>query len=162
MVLRKNLTVEKGEQALFDDIRYFFYITNDRTSSRAEIVRQANNRCNQENLIAQLKTGVNAMKLPVDNLVSNWAYMVMASLAWNLKAWYALLLPVSNRWKDKHERQKQKILRMEFKTFRKHFVTLPCQIIKTGRRLLYRLLGWNDYLDVFFRALDSFCRPLRC
>jgi hypothetical protein len=162
VVLRKNLTVEKGEQALFDDIRYFFYITNDRKSSRADIVRQANHRCNQENLIAQLKTGVNAMKLPVDNLVSNWAYMVMASLAWNLKAWYALLLPVSNRWKDQHERQKQKILRMEFKTFRKYFVTLPCQIIKTGRRLVYRLLGWNEYLDVFFRVLDSFCRPLRC
>lgn len=162
VVLQKNLSVEKGETVLFDDIRYFFYITNDRKSSRAEIVRQANNRCNQENLISQLKSGVNAMKLPVDNLVSNWAYMVMACLAWNLKAWYALLLPVSKRWKDKHEHQKHKILRMEFKTFRKYFVTVPCQIVKTGRRLLYRLLGWNEYLDVFFRALDSFCRPLRC
>ena len=60
--------------------------TKDRKSSRAEIVGDGNNRCNQENLISQLKTGVNAMKLPVDNLVSNWAYMVMASLAWNLKS----------------------------------------------------------------------------
>jgi len=162
IVLRKNLSVEKGELALFDDIRYFFYITNDRISSRADIVRDANERCNQENLISQLKTGVNAMKLPVDNLVSNWAYMVMASLAWNLKAWYALLLAVSGRWKDKHERQKQKILRMEFKKFRRFFVLLPCQIVRTGRRLLYRLLGWNEYLEVFFRALDCFCRPLRC
>jgi len=162
VVLRKNLSVEKGEQALFDDLRYFFYITNDRQASRAQIVRDANNRCNQENLISQLKTGVNALKLPVDNLVSNWAYMVMACLAWNLKAWYALLLPVSGRWQDKHQRQKQKILRMEFKKFRKFFVALPCQIIMTGRKLLYRLLGWNEYLDVFFRALDSFCRPLRC
>ena len=42
----------------------------------------ANERCDQENLIEQLKNGVKAMKLPVDNLVSNWAYMVMASLAW--------------------------------------------------------------------------------
>ena len=162
VVLRKNLTVEKGEQALFDDIRYFFYITNDRQASRAQIVRDANQRCHQENLIAQLKTGVKAMKLPVDNLVSNWAYMVMASLAWNLKAWYALLLPVSGRWAERHQRQKQTILRMEFKKFRKLFVMLPCQIVMTGRRLLYRLLGWNEYLDIFFRALDSFCRPLRC
>ena len=162
IVLRKNLSVEKGELALFDDIRYFFYITNDRKSSRADIVRDANGRCNQENLISQLKTGVNAMKLPVDNLVSNWAYMVIASLAWNLKAWYALLLPVSGRWKNKHEHQKQKILRMEFKKFRRFFVLLPCWIVKTGRRLLFRLLGWNEYLDVFFRALDCFCRPLRC
>ena len=162
VVLRKNLTVEKGEQALFDDIRYFFYITNDRKASRDQIVRDANHRCNQENLISQLKTGVHAMKLPVDNLLSNWAYMVMAALAWNLKAWYALLLPVSGRWKKQHQRQKQMLLRMEFKKFRRFFVMLPCQIARTGRRLLYRLLGWNEYLDMFFRALDSFCRPLRC
>ena len=162
VVLKKNLSVEKGEQVLFDDIRYFFYITNDRKSSRAAIIGDGNNRCNQENLISQLKTGVNAMKLPVDNLVSNWAYMVMASLAWNLKAWYALLLPVSGRWKNKHEHQKQKILRMEFKKFRRFFVMLPCQIVKTGRRLLFRLLGWNEYMDVFFREMDCFCRPLRC
>jgi len=162
VVLRKNLSIEQGEDVLFDDIRYFFYITNDRRASRAHIVGEANQRCNQENLIAQLKTGVHAMRSPVDNLVSNWAYMVIASLAWNLKAWYALLLPVSGRWQDKHQRQKQKILRMEFKKFRIFFVALPCQIIMTGRKVLYRLLGWNEYLDIFFRALDSFCRPLRC
>jgi hypothetical protein len=162
VVLRKNLSVEKGENVLFDDIRYFFYITNDRKASRTQIVGDANNRCNQENLISQLKTGVNAMKLPVDNLVSNWAYMVMACLAWNLKAWYALLLPVSPRWEQKHKRQKDNILRMEFKKFSNFFVMLPCQIVKTGRRLLYRLLGWNEYLEIFFRALDCLSRPLRC
>ena len=162
VVLKKNLSVEKGENALFDDIRYFFYITNDFKISRAEIVRQANNRCNQENLISQLKTGVRAMDMPVDNLVSNWAYMVMASLAWNLKAWYALLLSVSGRWKQKHQHQKRKVLRMEFKKFRRYFVGLPCQIVRTSRKLLYRLVGWNEYLEIFFRAVDSFCRPLRC
>ena len=47
----------------------------------------ANDRCNQENLHAQLKGGVRALHAPVDNLVSNWAYMVMTALAWNLKAW---------------------------------------------------------------------------
>ena len=50
----------------------------------------ANDRCDQENLIAQLKGGVHALTTPVDDLVSNWAYMVMASLAWSLKAWSAL------------------------------------------------------------------------
>ena len=162
VVLKKNLSVEKGEKVLFDDIRYFFYITNDRKASRAEIVGDANNRCNQENLIEQLKNGVRAMGMPVDNLVSNWAYMVMASLAWNLKAWYALLLPAQGRWHKKHKQEKRKVLRMEFKKFRNFFILLPCQIVKTGRRLVYRLLGWNEYVDLFFRAVDSFCRPLRC
>jgi len=162
VVLRKNLSIEKGEDVLFDDIRYFFYITNDRKTAKAGIVRDANKRCNQENLIEQLKNGVHAMRMPVDNLVSNWAYMVMASLAWNLKAWYALSLPTNGRWREKHRRQQQKVLRMEFKKFRTFFIMLPCQILKTGRRLVYRLLGWNEYLGVFFRAVETFRYPLRC
>ena len=75
---------------LFEPDRYFFYITNDRTTPASEIVFLANDRCDQENLIAQLKGGVKALAMPVDDLVSNWAYMVMASLAWSLKAWSGL------------------------------------------------------------------------
>jgi hypothetical protein len=162
VVLRKNLSVEKGEQVLFDEIAYFFYITNDRSTSKAGIVRHANDRCNQENLIEQLKNGVCAMRLPVDGLVSNWAYMVMASLAWTLKAWFALLLPGGGRWKERRRKEKRKVLRMEFKKFRNYFMLLPCQIVKAGRRLVYRLLGWNEYLDIFFRAVTAFRHPLRC
>jgi len=162
VVLRKNLSIEKGEEVLFDDVRYFFYITNDRQASKAGIVRQANGRCNQENLIEQLKNGVHALRVPVDGLVSNWAYMVMASLAWNLKAWYALSLPTKGRWRKKHQQEKRKVLRMEFKKFRTFFIMLPCQIVKTGRKLVYRLLGWNEYLGVFFRAIKTFRYPLRC
>lgn len=162
VVVRKNLSVEKGDQVLFDDVRYFFYLTNMWGESPAAIVASANNRCNQENLIDQLKNGVRALRMPVDNLVSNWAYMVMASLAWNLKAWYALLLPTSGRWHEQHQREKQRVLRMEFKTFCNFFMMLPCQIVKTGRKLVYRLLGWNEYLGVFFRAVGMLRHPLRC
>ena len=38
VVVRKNMSVEKGERVLFDDIRYFFYITNDWVSEADEIV----------------------------------------------------------------------------------------------------------------------------
>jgi hypothetical protein len=155
VVLRKNLSVAEGQQRLFDEIRYFFYITNDRTSAPAAIVRQANERCNQENLIEQLKNGVRAMHMPVDNLVSNWAYMVMASLAWTLKAWFALWLPAEGRWADKYAAEKQSVLMLEFKRFRQAFLELPCQIIRTGRRLVYRLLSWNRWLPVFFRGVQA-------
>ena len=160
VVLRKNLSIEKGENVLFVDIRYFFYITNDHKASRAEIVGVESLR--QENLIEQLKNGVRAMRMPVDNPVSNWAYMVIASLAKNLKAWYALLLPTKGRWHKKHKREKRKVLRMEFKKFRNFFIVLPCQIVKTGRKLVYRLLGWNEYFDIFFRAVATFRHQLRC
>ena len=166
VVVRKNLTVERGEWALFDDVRYFFYITNNRTMTAASIVRWANGRCNQEKLIGQLKGGVGALDMPVDNLVSNWAYMVMASLAWTLKSWFALSLPECGRWRKKYKSEKEKVLRMEFQTFRNTFMNIPTQIIRTGRRLVYRVLAWNQWLDVFLRGVHAIARqvnrPLRC
>ena len=161
VVVCKNLTVSEGHRLLFDDLRYFFYITNDWSSSAKEVVLEANQRCDQENLIAQLTGGVRALRMPVDGLVSNWAYMVMASLAWTLKAWMALALPVSGRWKQKHESEKRSLLRMEFRTFLNAFMRVPCQIIRQGRRLIYRLLSWNPWQRVFLRAVEA-VRVLRC
>jgi hypothetical protein len=159
IVVRKNLSVEKGECVLFDDYRYFFYLSNERSSPAADIVFLANDRCNQENLLAQLKHGVRALQAPLDNLVSNWAYMVMSALAWNLKAWLALLLPEQpGRWAERHRSEKRTVLTMEFKKFVNTFIRLPCQIVRTGRKLVYRLLSWNPWQHVFFRALTV----LRC
>jgi Transposase DDE domain group 1 len=155
VVVRKNLSVEKGERHLFDTVVYFFYITNDWASAADAIVFSANERCDQENVLAQLHGGVRALHAPVDNLESNWAYMVMTALAWNLKAWWALTLPEKpGRWHDKHQAEKRWVLRLEFKTFVNAFVRLPCQIIRTGRKLVYRLLGWNPYQPIFFRLVD--------
>ncbi|MFQ5530635.1 MAG: IS1380 family transposase [Gemmatimonadota bacterium] len=162
VVVRKNLSVEKGESVLFDDVLYFFYITNDLSTPADEIVFLANQRCDQENLIEQLKNGVKAMRMPVDNLVSNWAYMVMASLAWTLKAWFALLLPEKGRWKQKYRQQKQQVQRMEFKRFVNGFIRLPCQIVRSGRRIVYRLLSWNPWMEVLLRGVDALQTPLRC
>ena len=122
----------------------------------------ANQRCNQENVIEQLKNGVRALHSPVDNLNSNWAYMVMASLAWTLKAWFALSLPESGRWASKHSAEKNTVLKMEFRSFLNAFMLVPAQIIRTGRRIVYRLLAWNRWQEVFFRAVDALCSRLRC
>ena len=99
------------------------------------------------------------MRAPLDNLTSNWAYMVMTALAWDLKAWWALLLPEQpGRWQERHQQQKRWVLGLEFKTFVNAFVRIPCQIVRTGRRLVYRLLAWNPHLPIFFRLVDR----LRC
>jgi hypothetical protein len=147
VVLRKNLTVERGEVALFDDIRYFFYITNDRAMSPAEVVYFANDRCDHENDIEQLKNGVKALRMPAGDLVSNWAYMVIAALAWNLKAWVGLWMPNKTLGKQ--------IVRMEFKRFLNTFMKVPCLIVKGGRRITYRVVGYHrwlkDYLNAFLR-----------
>jgi hypothetical protein len=159
IVVKKNISVEQGEKLLFDRVVYLFYITNDWVSAADELVFLANDRCDQENLLAQLQGGVRALHAPVDNLESNGAYMVMTALAWNLKAWWALMLPEQpGRWHEKHRAEKRWVLRIEFKTFVNAFVRLPCQIIRMGRKLIYRLLGWNPYQPIFFRLVDV----LRC
>jgi len=162
VVVWKDLEVSRGQQKLFDDSRCFFYITNDWQTPAAEIVFSANDRCNQENHVQQLKSGVRALCAPVDNLTSNWAYMVMAALAWSLKAWSALLLPEEGRWAERHQEEKRKLLRMDFATFRRAMVNVPAQVARTGRQIVCRLLSWNPWQHVFFRLLDQLARPLRC
>jgi hypothetical protein len=146
IVLRKTLSVEKGQLLLWKDIRYFFYITNIPELSPAEVVSLCNDRCNQENLIEQLKNGLNAMRMPVNDLISNWSYMVMASLAWTLKAWFALLV-------RKREHRDQ-LLAMEFRRFLNGLIRIPVQIITGGRRIVYRILGYNQWVDTFLRTFD--------
>lgn len=155
IVVRKNISQEKGEKVLLPEIRYFFYIANDRDASVPEIVFGCNDRCNQENLLAQLAGGVRALAAPVDNLYSNWAYMLMTSLAWTLKAWAALLLPIEPRKRQEHQTERQTWLRMEFKTFINHVMRVPCQIVKQARRTIYRVLSWNPFLTGFFRLCDE-------
>ncbi len=161
VVVLKDLEVYKGQAKLFDDGVCFFYITNIDEKSVEEIVFAANDRCNQENLHSQLKSGVRSLTAPVDSLLSNWAYMVMASLAWSLKAWSALLLPAEGRWQEKHCEEKLKLLRMEFATFRQAMINIPAQIVRTAGKIVCRLLAWNPWQHVFFRLLDQLNRPLK-
>ncbi len=155
VVLRKNLSVERGETVLFDDVRYFFYITNDRDLTPEQVVFESNDRCDQENLIEQLKNGVRALHAPLNTLNANWAYMVMASLAWSIKAWMAMALPVVPRWRAKHEAERRAWLRMDFRTFREAVLAVPVQILRSGRRRIWRILAWRPQLPVFFRLVGA-------
>ena len=156
VVIRKNIAHEKGEKLLFDEIRPFFYITNDRDASAAEIVFGGNDRCDQENLIAQIVGGARALSAPVESLVSNWADRVMTSLAWTLKAWSALLLPVTPRLpvtpqhRASHEAARTRWLRRELKTFVNEVLKVPGQIVRQGRRVIHRVRHWNPQLPTLF------------
>ena len=154
VVVRKKLGIDRGQMRLFEEYRYFFYLTNDREMTAEQVVFSANDRCDQENLIARLKDGVHALTTPVDDLVSNWAYMVMAGLAWSLKAWGALLVPVAPRHAAKHAAEKRTLLRMEFATFRAAIIEMPCQIVRGGKRLIYRLLSWTPWQGTFLRLVE--------
>lgn len=156
IAVRKNLEVWEGKNLLFPEVRYFFYVTNDDSLSMFDVVKEANQRCNQENLIEQHKNGVHSLRAPLDTLESNWAWMVINSLAWSIKAWISLTaVAFAAKGSDQEKKDAEVLLKMEFKTFLNAFIRIPAQIIQTGRRLVYRLLGWNPWQASFFRFLDA-------
>lgn len=155
VVVRKHIIEERGQLCLGKLYRYLFYITNDRTLSPDQVVAEANHRCDQENLIDQLKNGAGALHAPLNTLDANWAYMLIGSLAWTIKAWFALMLPVTPRWREKHEAERKLLLRMEFRTFLQQLVMVPAQILRTGHRIVFRLLAWRPRLPLLFRLLDA-------
>ena len=69
-------------------------------------------------------------------------------------------LPEKGRWASRRKVEKRRVLRMEFKTFLNAFMRVPCQIVQTGRRIMYRLLAWNPWQSVFLRAIDALRVPL--
>ena len=159
VMLRKTITVKKGHELLIPEIRYFFYITNDRDKSATEIVFDANKRCDQENLIGQLKSGMNALSMPLDTLNANWLYTVAACLAWTLKSWMALWLVNDGRNREQ-VRRKDRLLKMEFATFLQAMITIPAQILRSGGQTVVRLLNINDWTATFFRLADQL-RPAK-
>ena len=165
VVVRKQVEVMSGQQKLFDDTPYLFYISNSarRTKSDRQVVFAANDRCDQENTISQLKA-CGALTAPLDNLESNWAYMVIASLAWSLKAWCGLMIRPQGPEEQKASQSavKRRVIRMEFHTFLQTLIQIPAQIIRRSRQLIYRLLTYRNSMETLLLIHDSVSRPLRC
>ena len=156
IALRKTILVEEGQELLFNKTLYYFYVTNVSASvlSTGEVVRQCNARCNQENLIEQLKNGVHATRMPSNDFNANWAYMIICSLAWNLKIWLGLKLP---------ERLGAKaIIRMEFRRFCNEIIQIPTQILRSGNQLIFRTLQFSSWLKTIFDGHELLKRqPVR-
>ena len=169
IVRKKQDVTEQGR--LFEDDVYFFYISNlaPEQSTGLDVIFESNKRCNQENVIAQLNAA-RALHAPVDELASNWAYMVMASLSWTLKAWIALSISeepvVHTRKATKHATQKatkeavkkirdekKRLLRMEHRTFVEQFIRIPALVVRTGRKLIVRLTSINPCSSIFNQFL---------
>ena len=159
VILRKTISVKQGQKLLIPEIRYFFYLTNDRKQSAARIVFESNERCHQENLFGQLKSGMNALAMPLDTLNANWLYLVTGCLAWTLKCWSALWL-VPDGVNSEAGRRRDRLLKMEFRTFLQAIIFIPAQILQSGRRIVVRLLNANEWTTTFFQLADLL-RPVK-
>jgi hypothetical protein len=166
VVLQKEVHLTRGQMRLFDKEEpvYFFYITNaaKKTKPTRQVVIDANARCNQENNISQLKQC--ALTAPLNDLTSNWAYMVIASLAWNLKVWAGLMIQPIGTADQRAEQTalKSQLIGMDFTTFRDRILMVPAQIIRRSRSLVYRLLSYRPSVDTLLLIDSNVRRPLRC
>src|SRR2546430_1748411 len=147
IALRKNISRSRGEQVLFDEVRYFFYITTRTDLSIEQVVELANERCDQENVIEQLKNGINALRVPLYDLVSNWPYMVTAALAWNIKSWFAMMM---HRPQDRREH-----IRMELRRFLTSIILIPAMVMRRARAITVRLIGYTRSLDRLLSARNT-------
>ena len=165
IAVRKEIDVKSGQHLLFDKQKYFFYITNETKSAKParEIVRDSNRRCNQENTISQLKA-CSALAVPLDDLNSNWAYMLFASLAWTLKVWSGMLVRVEGNRGQRKQRKavRQRVICMEFKTYLNSLMLIPAQVIRSSRQLTLRLLSYRPSVENLFTLHDQIGKPLRC
>ena len=119
-------------------------LTVDGSDADAQIVELANDRCDQENIVGQLKSGIHALHAPVDDLHSNWAYMLIAALAWNIKSWHAMMM---HRKDDRH-----RFIRMEYKRFLDTVIRVPAMILVRARAIVVRLVAYTANVDRFFSA----------
>ena len=166
VVVRKEIQCSRGQQRLFadDHVRYFFYITNGSQEKYPprEVIRQANERCNQENTISQLKA-CGGLSAPLHDIESNWAYMVFASLAWSLKQWSGLL--VQEKGPEPHRKKqrqgKRRVIRMEFRTYLNSLILIPAQVIRSSRQVVLRLLTYRPSVDLLLLIHDHAGRPMR-
>jgi hypothetical protein len=49
---------------------------------------------------------------------------------------------------------RQALLSMEFKQFLQVWLLLPCQILRSGRRLIFRVLQYHPWLPVLLRSVE--------
>ena len=132
--------------------QYRFAITNlkESESSTIECLDLIRKRANHENKIEQLESGVFALNMPTKEFYANQAYMMICAMAWNMKSYIGMLCPDKSLG--------EKIISMEFRKFKLYFINIQTQIIKQGRYIVYRLLGFNQYIENLILTFERICK----
>jgi len=142
LIIRRQLIEHsKGQTLLYDEYRYRYVVTDLPPSiTTARVVDMTYERCDQENSIEQLGSGLAAWRMPVREFAGNSAWLEIARLAWNLAKWLAqLVLP-------------EETVRWEWKRFRRAFVEVTAVVIKRSRQLWIRFKGAHRFLDTLVEA----------
>lgn len=143
LVVRKQLinSSQLGQQILFLEERYRYVVTNlPRSWSSASVIDETYQRCDQENVIEQLGSGIAMWRMPVKEFAGNEAWLEIARLAWNMRSWIAQLsLP-------------EEVVRWEWKRFRQAFVYVAAQVVRRSRQVWVRFAGSHRFVQLLAEA----------
>lgn len=142
LVIRRQLIEHReGQRFLFEEYRYRYIVTSLPASvSTQDVVDLTYERCDQENVIEQLGSGLAAWRMPVAEFDGNSAWLEIARLAWNLGKWIAqLALP-------------PEVVRWEWKRFRQAFVYVAAQVIRRSRQIVLRLSAAHRWYQLLVAA----------
>jgi hypothetical protein len=142
MIVRRQLIEQsEGQEHLFDFYRYRYVVTNLPASwSAEEVIDATYQRCDQENVIEQMGSGVALWRMPVAEFGGNAAWLEIGRLAWNLGKWIAqLALP-------------PEVARWEWKRYRQAFVCLAAEVIHRSRQRWLRFSPAHRFLATLVAA----------
>ena len=142
MILRRQLLEQsEGQKSLFEFYRYRYVVTNLPASwSAEEVIDATYQRCDQENVIEQMGSGVALWRMPVAEFDGNRAWLEIGRLAWNLGKWIAqLALPAE-------------VVRWEWKRYRRAFVHVAAEVVHRSRQRWLRFSPAHRFLDLLVRA----------
>lgn len=141
IIRRQRIEHHQGQQHLFDAYRYRYIVTNLPASvTTQEVVDLTYERCDQENVIEQLGSGLAAWRMPVAEFDGNSAWLEIARLAWNLGKWIAqLALP-------------DEVVRWEWKRFRQAYVYAAAQVVRSSRQTIIRLSAAHRWYESLVAA----------
>jgi hypothetical protein len=142
LIVRRQRIEESNNGELFELWRYRYVLSNlPRSESTESVIRQTYRRCDQENVIEQLQSGVAAMRMPTGSLLANHALLLCARLAQNFKSWLAMLA------------LGDETMRWEWKRFRKAFVYVAARITISGRSWILRLASSHRFAEQIHRGI---------
>ena len=152
VILRKTIRVTEGQLRLDDEVRYFFYVTNAprKSLTSTDVIRESNDRCDQENIIEQVKNELKALKMPTKCFLANWAYAVISCLAWNMKAWLGIMTT--------EPKMSRELIRMEFRRFLNHVMRIPVMVTTTGRRIVLKIVALSPWAKLLVDGMERFKR----
>lgn len=135
LVIRRQLIEHSdGQERMFADYRYRYVVTDlPRSWSTEDVIDTTYQRCDQENVIAQMGSGRALWRMPVGEFAGNSAWLEIARLAWNLGKWIAqLVLPAE-------------VVRWEWKRFRQAYVYLAAHVVRRANQVWVRLNGAHRF-----------------